>query len=445
VFPCCSVRCREGRGTRARLAGARVGSELGVASDAASASPGTRLRDVHALGGSLQLVDVLWSSSALRSGSETQRPCQPGTDPLPAELSASSLPKRLWESTPWIFPECRDLLLSFQGTEGHGFFFLPQSAPLGGTATTANGRASARTGACVTLPRGCATARLASSAPTAVSVSAGSAGGSLSSRSSLSGRGTEVGANPARSRVADAAGEELRGLAPTLAQKNLLVSPCSPALPAMPSPPRSGGCGRAASLPLGLRSQLTSFAACLNPRKHFSCTKFYAKMIAPPRRACAAASAWREALRPAIPRCLAARNAPLRQQKEAEKLRRTAGSRQGCSPSSPRAPWLCARAVAEAVLWGGRGSSRSSSRQDVLLVATARTALGCAPAVTALAATPSPETAFAPRDARVPPASKVGAACRVGRQRARRAVSWERSGVGSDLLALRPLPVRGCS
>lgn len=53
----------------------------------------------------------------LQSGSETRRLRQPGTNPLPAELSASSLMKWLYESTRWIFPGCLDLVLVSLGTE----------------------------------------------------------------------------------------------------------------------------------------------------------------------------------------------------------------------------------------------------------------------------------------------------------------------------------------
>lgn len=124
------------------------------------------------------------------------------------------------------------LLSSFLGTEAIAcfFFFPPQSAPLGGTAVTARGHASAGTGACVTLPQGCATARPATSAPTAASVSARVRGGG-GRRWCLGRRCRVVGANPAPSRVADPAGDEkhygARLLHRPLKWKNCSVSHCT--------------------------------------------------------------------------------------------------------------------------------------------------------------------------------------------------------------------------
>lgn len=76
--------------------------------------------------------------------------------------------KCLCEGTWWAFPGCFSRLSAFYRHRS----FIPQSAPPAGTAGTAKGPVSARTGPRVTLPRACATALQATSALTAASVSA---------------------------------------------------------------------------------------------------------------------------------------------------------------------------------------------------------------------------------------------------------------------------------
>lgn len=167
------------------------------------------------------------------------------------------------------------------------FLFFPQSAPLGGTAVTAKGHASARTGACVTLPRGHATARLATSALTAASVSA---------RVSRRGRGELAGVSSAGGewwwgQILHAAGlltlRETRSVPATdpcvgpSAEKELLVPLYN--LRCQQCPPRfSTEAGvRSASRTVGMQLQLISFAVCLNRRNICLLRLFYAKMISP--------------------------------------------------------------------------------------------------------------------------------------------------------------------
>lgn len=82
-----------------------------------------------------------------------------------------------------------------------------------------------------------------------------------------------------------------------------------------------------------------------------------------------------------------------------------------------------------AVLWCNQGRPRSSSHQDVPLVAMARTAPWCAPAGTAQPVTTSLETACAPQEEPVPPASKVNISCGLHVRTSRGFRQWDGKGL----------------